>query len=232
MTKAELRAIVIQNTNRSDKVDLINSALVFGGRQIQQARLWHKSLTSATTTLAANASTVLKPTDLDKIYAVVVENAESTLNRYRVRVVEQSTFRTFFPTLTTLTQVGEPWLCYEDVLNLVFGPMAQQAYNITTHYYKKHTTLVSDSDTPLIDEFDELLIAYASAYVFRSIEMFDSANQWETMFRTRLGELIRTDAERPAIEYIPASQLSMRGGALDPQNDPFAIDNTGRRFEV
>jgi hypothetical protein len=123
-------------------------------------------------------------------------------------------------------------LCYEDVTTLQFGPIAQQEFDVNIHYYKKHTTLVSDSDTPLMDEFDEILVAHASAYVFRSIEMFDSANNWEALFRTRLAQLMIVDAERPAIEYIPMSQLSVRGGAMDPQTDPFAMDNTGRRFEV
>jgi hypothetical protein len=218
---ADLRAEVVTNTGRTDRLDYINKQINKGIEYFN--RLWpFKGLRQTTLiSVVANDQSFSLPSDFLWIQQVLLLNGA---NSYQVDVRGKSFMLQRWPNARS-TAFGLPAIGYIDGSLFYFVPVANQAYQFSVSYYRKMPLLVTDSDTILIDYLDEAVVAYATAKVFKSVEQFDSAQVW---LQDAQGEFLAAkDADARAMGQMDVLQGtgSQSGSATDPQNNPFVFND-------
>ncbi len=87
-------------------------------------------------------------------------------------------------------------------------------------------TTPEDATSELNDK-DDIIIAYGTAYCFRRLQQFDEENRWFISYTNLLNEAIQDDMTRPDEWAVPLGYgyTSSRGAGNNPWQDPFRRDN-------
>lgn len=99
----------------------------------------------------------------------------------------------FYPDSSDLTvyppNVPNEWYMYGNTINVFHAP--NSAYTVSLRYYKKPTTLVSDSDVPEIpSQFEELLVVGAAYRILQIKDSYDQAGVLENKYGELLDKLV------------------------------------------
>lgn len=119
-------------------------------------------LTSTSISATRDTSVYSLPTDFVRIAALLHEGdgtwLEYQTNPHHVLAINQSGDTTGVPTGYTLASGG-----------LLLTPVPDNSYTLTLAYYKRPTTLVDDTDVPLINaDYYDLMVTYALSRAYRA----------------------------------------------------------------
>lgn len=219
-TRLQIRDLVIENTGRSDKASLINSAIDIALEEISAGHLWSDLLVEATATLAVAAGSVTLATDLRRLTEIRVLDGTSSrpiLMRKKTWLLQK------FPNPSASSN-AKPVYGYLEGTTLNVIPEADVQYPLEYTYYRTHPALAADGDSPLIRNISTTVIAYASFWVWNAIEREAEAKRWfltyQTLFRSAR-ELDRADSA-VKIEAEQRGQFRDVSAPVEYWLDPFA----------
>ena len=197
MNRLEIRNLVIDTTGRSDKESLINSAINIALNKVSSSHLWNDLLTEASLTLTVDATSVSIESDVRRLVEVRVLDG---LSSYKLRVRSMDWVVKMFPDLS-IHSSRKPRYGYLQVTTLHFVPKYDSTYTVKYSYYKLHPDLTNDTTNILILQADEAVIAYATHWVFKSLQLHEDANQWLGLFAVELANAKRADRSS-AVEFV------------------------------
>ncbi len=206
MNRSAARTLVEESTGRTDKTSLINSALDLAVKEVSKAKLWSTMLVEDTVSLLIATSSIALATDANRIVELRVVDGSSS---YKLQIRSRTFVIQRWPDVTALNDSKPAWGYFVGkTLHVV--PAADQAYTIGYAYYRLHPALAADSDELLIDVADAAVIAYASYWVFLSLQQAEDAALWMATYKDRLGEAKEADHSsatevflRPYNEAVP-----------------------------
>lgn len=221
MTKSELRDLVRSNTNRQDKDSVADSALSLGLEKSAMMHDFQSMRIQSDVRVSANEISVALPDDLWKLREARVINIQNTQLVSILELRDQQWILERFESPSTM--IGRPTFGYIQNRSLYIVPKAQESYDLRMSYTRL-PTLVSDTDSVEITGLDEALVAYATAFVFRSVQLFQDAQTWMTEFYRALDSAIQHDRRQPMkkvqMDPHPGTDAAM-GFVGDPSRDPF-----------
>jgi hypothetical protein len=224
MNFKELQDLVILNTRRKDKLDLIKSAINLALTQISQVHSWNALKASADLPVVLNDSQVTLPQDLDKLTIVKVSDTGSITWPFIIR--EKTEVITRYPN-PQLTAASRPVLGYVERGAINFLPYSNGNYTFNIWYRKSITPLALDADVCDIPGLDNVITAFATAYVFGSIQMPQDDAFWARKYSGALTIAIRHDRDQPATERVQTGFDAQDTTAplVNPWQDPFVMNN-------
>jgi hypothetical protein len=223
MTRDTIRNLVIDTTGRSDKTDLINSAINIALGKVSSERLWNDLLTEATATLTIGDIEVALATDLRRLSEIRLMDG---LNSYSIIVRPKTWLVQHFPDSTAFSS-GKPQYAYLQGTTLFLVRPPDDTYTIRYSYYRLHPDLTDDVTSTLIPQADEALISYTTYWVFKSIEKHEDAQQWLADYTIQISDAKRVDRSS-AIQNLATPRGSQSIGP-DYWVDPF-VKNVPRGF--
>lgn len=216
MNRLEIRNLVIDTTGRSDKESLINSAINIALNKVSSSHLWNDLLTEASVTLVVDATSVSLESDVRRLVEVRVLDGTSS---YKLRIRPMDWVVKMFPDLSVRSS-GKPRHGYLQGTTLHFVPKSDDTYTVKYSYYKLHPDLINDTTSILILQADEAIIAYATHWVFKSLQLHNDASQWLGLFAIELANAKRADRS-PAIEFVADQRGRNVSASGDYWFDPF-----------
>lgn len=204
---------------RSDLATAIGNALDDACVEISQLR-WDELVTRSTSldTVAGTASVTL-PSDLMELLNVAIVDDTSS---YNVPIRARADAEDIYPVGEEFPSTTYPAMCYREGLTLYFVPTPSSAHDLRITY---RPALVFTGATPAISAagFDNIIIAYATAQVFESIEHGDrTAERWWRIYHRRL-EAKRNIQQSGAVREKIDTRLEC-DGAPDPRiKDPTIV---------
>lgn len=219
MTQEQLLSIVVANTRRLDKVDLITRAFTMGLSQISQRHTFKSLYQTFELTLEANGTVVTLPDGVSHVRQVRLIDIESAASSNTLDLRTEKWVTDRFPSQMIQTP-SRPAVAYETGGTLVFVPPANKQYTIevmTIFLFPKIDEAVGMFPTTL----DEALVAYATAYVFKSTQQYEDAQFWNGEYEKALVHAIRQD-RRNSHKHDMEGQDYDQSTGLEPYLDPFA----------
>ena len=218
MSRVSIRNAVIEATGRSDKTDLINSAINTAVSEVSAARIWSDLLVQADATLTAGNNQVTLASDVLRVLEIrVIDGTASRplMVRPKVWVVGN------FPN-PSASNTGSPVWGYLEGLVLSVVPIPNANTTLRYTYARNHPPMSSDSSTVLIRHTTAAVTAYATFWVFQALEQHESADRWLKTFFALLEKAKKIDVDNPVVKH----QADLRGSVptnIGTQwwNDPF-----------
>lgn len=229
MTYLQLRNAVIDNSNRSDKVSVINNGINFALAEAAKRHQWYALRTALAATINVGDISVTMPVNFYRLVEIRLIDAAANALSYPLRVVPRGQFLRRFPNVNGTTAGGRPMLGYEENGIFYFSPKSSGTYTVAGTYQKSFPTLTADADVNPLVELDLFIIAFSTAYLFKSIQMFDAAGNWMQDANSLLDNAIKSEKNRPATTYM-MEEFAQPGDGTDfvePWSDPFAGHETG-----
>jgi len=219
MNRSQIRELVVQATGRTDKTSLINSAIDLAVQEISAQRLWSDLLVEASVSTSANTSYVTLASAADRITEVRVFDG-STDPAWPLKVRDKSWLVGKIPNFAALS-TGEPTYGYLEGRKLYLVPIPDGAYTIYYSYYRQHPSLTSDSSSVLIRGTDRAVAAYASFWVWQSLENHEQADKWLLTYFALLNSAKRLDGGDSVVKTLidsrgDESPISTHQYWLDP----------------
>ena len=215
MNRSEIRTLIIATTGRSDKETLINSAINIALRKVSAEALWNDLLTEADVTTGADDTYV---TLADNVRRLTEVRWIDGLNSSRIVIQPKTWIIRLYPAPDELPS-GVPLFGYLQGLRLyLVPPVAEADYTIRYSYYPLHADLSDDTTETTIPQADEAVIAYATYWVFKSLEQHDDAERWLIDYRLRLVDAKRMDLSS-AVDYAGRPR-----GLGDPVSANYYLD--------
>lgn len=151
------------------------------------------SQTIASGTFTVSAQFIPITTGYDKLLSV---GQKGDLQAHPIPIREKKWIDTHYPDPLQMS-TGRPIWCYEDGANgrLYFIPFPAAVYSIELTIYTRPT--VATAGNTIGVEFDSVLVAYATAYVFNSLEKFDSGASWMREYERLLATAISHHRREP-----------------------------------
>lgn len=221
-TFLDIRNAVLSNTGRQDRVPYINRAINKALEVYGRAWPWKALRTVATVVINAGDLSVALPDDIGWVQQIQLING---VNSYSIEIKNKVFLLQKWPN-PTASGSGFPAIGYLDGGLFYFAPKANTTYNLSVFYYKVLTPLVLDTDTIIVPNLDEAVVAYATAKTFASVEQFDSAQQWNQMAGIEF--TTAKDADARNIGQVDTAQMTGGRGMVsaNPQLDPFVFNNS------
>lgn len=223
MTRAELRALVIEATRRSDKASLINDAINFALADISSQHLWSDLLVEATATLTEGSTSVSLAADVARVTEVRILD-ESGTPSWPLQVRPKSWVVRKFPNPSAGSQ-GRPNFGYLEGTTLSTVPVPDVDYTVRYSYYRIHPNLTSDGSSTLVRGIDPAVIAYATHWVFQSIEKYEEARRWLEIYAMKLTIAKKVDKDNSVVQSIAESRDEQL-----PANHEYWLDPLVRRM--
>lgn len=221
MTLAQLRAAVILNTQRSDKAALIDRAINFALDEITQRHSFRGIRVEETVEISIGDTEIVIPSAIHRLAEVRVTNSDGTLG-YNLELLPKKTFVELYPDMGASAS-GRPARGFEENGRIRFIPAASEVYTAIITGDVLAGGLESDTDATGIPGIDPCVIAYATSYIFRSIQQHEDSMFWEADYEKRLVHLIRADNKRAATTRQFQQFPPVRPGPVsNPWEDPFS----------
>ena len=222
MTLAQIVTAVRSNTSRSDKDDTAKTAVTLGLKRL--ASRYSFRMTEQTTDLdvAPGSYYVTLPVGVVRVIAAywingtqserLIVKSREWVNR---RIPDAQSYSTSYP----------KWAYLEgNRLNFVPGSTDTGIIRIT---YQPSLSMVDDADENPVPSLDEAIIAFATGWVFASIEKFEAAQWWYSQANQAFNDVMMTDTEQPAIQHSFDQKSPEETSFIEPYLDPFAGHFTG-----
>ena len=217
MTRSTIRGLVEDATGRTDKTSLINSAIDIAVEEVSTQHLWSDMLTEANVTLIIAVADVTLATDVARV--VEIRIIDDNLSR-RLIIRPKSWMVRHFPNPAAVS-TGKPRYGYLEGQTLTVVPYPDAAYKITYSYYKLHAALSLDTSTVTIRHAGPAVAAYATFWVFQSIEKHEDANRWLVSYLQLLQSAKRVDRANSVIVHEADQRGNLPVSSNDYWLDPF-----------
>lgn len=191
MTREDLETLVSEATGRTDKTTLIRSALNLAVSEVSTQKQWGDLLARDEVTISEGAQSVELATNVSRLFQVTVVDgtlSRPLLGRSKSWVEERYPSPESWP-------VGRPQLGYLEGTTLYTVPRPDQDYVIRYSYYKLHPTFDLPTTELLIKHAGGAVAAYATFWVFQSIEKLKEAEQWYATYLRQLASAQRLDSD-------------------------------------
>ncbi len=126
------------------------------------------------------------------------------------------------------TSTGVPrfytvWKDSTGTWQLEWSPVPSQTSTIVRRFSVWPTEMVADVTKSDFEFMDDLIIAWATEWLFQSAGEIEDSKRWRDTRLEMLSQVIIEDAERPdvSIMNLGASDLLTRGNTVNPWQDPF-----------
>lgn len=209
MNRSQARDLVVEATGRTDKTTLINSALDLAVEEVSSQHLWSDLLTEVQTASVPGVQEVPLATEADRI--VVIKNlgespAVDDLRAIRMMIRTKVWIDTHYPHVEAMNY-SRPVLGYILGRILFTVPISDVAYDLRYSYYRLHPPLTLDIDPILIRHAAPAVVAYATFWVFQTIEKHDDAQRWLNSYLILLESAKKVD--RSSVVQIEADLRGM-----------------------
>jgi hypothetical protein len=212
---------VIANTGRQDKVGVINDGLDFGLRQVCRTHPFDELRPEFDVGIVATDTRVQLPKMIKQIVELRLLVPGSPVLSYPMELMRKKGFVEVFPNVTGSTITGRPLYCYQDGDFLFLDRKSNGTYTI------RMTALVngvfeSDTDETPIRDIDDILIAYATSHLYKSVQLYDDATYWQGQFAGLLRSEINAVQKQIGV-HVVAKEWSTRQPIQtnQPWLDPF-----------
>lgn len=183
---------------------------------------------STDVTYLTGASTIDLPDGLLKLREVRIMNG---LQSYQLLVKNREFVTRLFPDLDTIS-TGRPIYCYIEGSKIYFAPRTSIDCSIRLSWIilpAFSTTDDSQSVSPDVPLISKYLIAYGTAWVFKSLQLFNEAQQWFAEATNELQAAIMFDQRKPAEDRRIQPFTSGEAVSRDPL-DPFNFYPTSTNY--
>ena len=223
MNREALENLILESTGRSDKLTLIRSAINIALEEVSGAALWNDLRTEDTVTAVGGEPYV----DLaeDAVRVAEVRRIEGLLSR-PLLIRPKTWLVTRYPSVESMSN-QRPVYGYITGQRLYFVPIPDVSYDITYTYFPLHPELTNATDEVLIRAASTAVIAFATFWVFQSIEMSEDAKRWFDIYQDRLKRAIKIDGADSAVKY--EAEKRSNPGTYIPPNAAYWLDPFVRR---
>jgi hypothetical protein len=223
MTRQQLRELVRLNIARTDKDSLINSALDLALVAALSANPeWSFLSTYADLPIVSGNGSLTLPADYGALIGATLLNGTQSF-KFEIRTPDY--IRSQFPAPDQYP-TGIPEVGYIDGGLLYLIPYSNGSYNLRLYYTIDKTSFTSDADTSPSATIDEVLVSYATSYVFSSLQLHQDAMAWlqrhslafktaTSRDRTQAGMTVRGE------EFRYAGSPTQHGAPTSDPRDPF-----------
>jgi hypothetical protein len=222
MTLAELRQAVIDSCGRTDKDDVIDRGLNLGLRKLGMLHPFSSFLIQDDIALATDELSVDLPTEAYKVWEVRLIDGTSSYpltQKTKIWVTER------WPNIED-DNPCKPDCFYVENGTIYLNTKSDGDYDLRVTYLKLAEDFADDNTENPIPGSDLALINWATSYVFRTLEQFDNAREWEAQFLREASDLIRSDKRNNILfAHSGFSAESSRPGP-NPWEDPFVRRST------
>ena len=182
LTLAQIITRIRGNTSRAtDPTDAVLTQFVNDRiRRMARAAHWRNCYRVDTFTTTANVYQYAFPSNMQACVAMrCIDGSDSTI----LSETDIDRLHRAEPYQTS-SDSGKPEYYAPYGVNFELYPKPDAAYTMYIDYMKWPDELSTDADTVDIEGVDDAVIAGATADVFARLQLFDSAAQWESQFRT------------------------------------------------
>lgn len=222
MIRSDLRQAVIDSSGRTDKDSVINRGLDLGLRKLAMLHPFGDLLVQDTEALAVDDTYVTLPAGVYKVWETrLIDGTMSypLTQKTKLWVVDR------WPAVEEYT-ASKPVVYYVEDGKLYIAPKSDGVYDLRFTYLSLPTGFASDAEENPVNGSDLCLIDFAAAYLFRTLEQFDSSREWERQFAQDAADLIRSDKRTNALFAHSGFQQDVPLGQPNPWEDPFARRST------
>lgn len=216
MTREDLENLVLEATGRTDKVTLIRSALNLALEEVSAAAKWRDLEVEESASLPSGTSSLTLVSTLSRVSEVRLMNgllSRPLLIMPKNWVVER------FPALDILSP-SWPVYGYLEGHDLYFAPRPFQDFSVRYTYFRLHPQFTLATDVLLLRHAGAAVAAYATFWVFQSLEKSTDAERWLAIFQRQLASAIKIDRENAVVikQMVPRSDSPQASPAyyLDP----------------
>jgi hypothetical protein len=201
---------------------LINTALNLALTELDQEQVWRELRSTLDVSVVSGDDHIDLPSSVGKVQEVRFINGQSS---YTIPFRSKSWVAGQYPDPSSIS-AGKPVCCYLEggVLQLI--PAVDNSYTIRATVYNKPASLESDSSELVPAGWANAVVAWATAFIFRSIGDFEGANQWMGEYNRSLYKL----KAQNRLTYVEVKGSPFEGESQQLQTkvpwlDPF---NSGR----
>ena len=199
LSRATIRSLVEDAIGRTDKTSLIDSAIDIAVEEISTQRLWSDLLNEDDVIMTIDTqSVVLDATDIARVTEVRV--IDGTTSR-PIGLRSKTWVVTHFPNPSAVNS-GKPTFGYLEGTTLFVVPLPDETYTIRYSYYRLHPAMTTDAQTVTIRHIGPAVAAYATFWVFQSIERHEDAERWLATYLKLLESARKIDKENSAVKQV------------------------------
>ena len=198
MTRSTIRGLVEDATGRTDKTALINSAIDIAVEELSTQHLWTDMLIENDVLLLADVNSIALASNVARVDEVRI--IDGTLSR-SLRIRPKKWIVSHFPN-PSARSTGKPAYGYIEGQTLFTVPVPDINYTIRYSYYKLHPALSSDGSVVEIRHSGPAVAAYATFWVFQSIEKHEEAEKWLVSYLRLLASAKKVDRANAATKFV------------------------------
>lgn len=198
MNRQDLENLVIGATGRSDKLELIRSALNLAVEELSTKRTWKDLQVEDEVTISSGAQNVALASDVARVQEIRVING---LLSYPLLVREKKWLTDWTPNLAALS-TARPTYGYIEGRTLYVIRRPNQDYPIRYTYHRLHPALDSATSELLIRKAGAAVAAWASYWIFLSIEKEKEAQLWFATYEKHLATAVKLDEDDSVIQRL------------------------------
>lgn len=216
MTRETIENLVLEATGRTDKSTLITSAVNLAVEEISTQRLWADLQTEDEVTTVNGDPSVELAEDLARIMEIRLIDGQMSMP---LIVRSKAWISKYFPAPEERNS-AKPVYAYLEGRNLFFVPVPDGEYTIRYTYHRLHPELATPTSPLLIRGAGRAVAAYATFWVFQSLEKAEDADRWLKSYFALLESVKKVDKSSVTVQMAEPRGMIPQAGP-DPWLDPF-----------
>lgn len=216
MTRETLESLVLEATGRTDKTSLIRTAIDLAVEEISTQRMWTDLQTEAEATLTADEPSISLAEDVTRVTEIRL--IDGTLSRPLI-IRAKNWITQYFPDPESRSS-GRPAYGYLEGRTLHLVPVPDDAYVIRYTYFPLHAALESPTSPLLIRAASRAIVAYATFWIFQSLEKHEDAKRWLDSYFSLLESAKKVDSGDSVINRQADARGSLPANSGDYWLDP------------
>lgn len=227
LTYKQMRDLVLLHTNRTDKSALVGIAINLAITKLPQVpHEWRELFRDDEYELTTNSTFVTLASDVDRVIQIRRALAsDGSLAATMGLLTKQKFDRTFYDRESSVS-TGIPNYAAVDGGKIHVYPKSISEYKLYARVALRVTPLVNDDDRCQITGVDEAIVAWATHYVYASIQETNDAQFWLGRYNLAMTSAIHADQREPATQVLEGNQPAELSTA--PWMDPFAKNDQGQ----
>ena len=207
-TRAELRALVKTNIGeRNDKDTAINNALNLGLTELTRSHGFRALRAEVDLSTTVSVAFVTLPANSHKVLEARLINSTSS---YPLRIRRKKWLVDRYPN-PSADMVYLPDECYQEGLSLILNPIPNSTYTIRLTVQKRPAAMATDTAPNPVPELEYAVVAWATGYVWDSLEQFAQGSAMRSRAMDSLANAIRLDKDRGEMVQAEGTQGQATG---------------------
>lgn len=223
MTLAQILAAVADNVKRTDKDSVARTGVSLAFQRCAQYHAFRSMVSTEEVSVSAGVTSVTLPATPVRVFAVYWINGTQS---WRIFGKSREWILRRVPNIDATPTPSYPQWGYLEGSRLKFvpGTSVEGVIRITAQFLP---TLTNDVDENPVPGTDEAIIAYATSWLFKSVQDWQAASYWEQNYQSALMLAIDADQVQPFDEKFFDERGDDNRSWLPPEYDPFAGHMSG-----